>query len=76
VAEQIPRDVFTSIGRIRGNVPGGLKTPAGRFWITLPPQLEERGAVWTVTRRWQLSGPNDDGSAAKELARDIYGEAK
>jgi hypothetical protein len=37
---------------------------------------EERGEVWTVTRRWQLSGPNDDGSAAKELARDIYGEAK
>jgi hypothetical protein len=66
----IPDEVFTSIGKVAPDVPGGLPTPEGRFWLTLPPVVVQHGDKWRVTRRWMLSGLSSARSI--EAARDIY----
>jgi hypothetical protein len=67
---QIPPEIFTSVGKITESVPGGLPDPGNRFWLTMPPIVTQRGNKWEVTERWMLSGVDSD--RAKEAAKDIY----
>ncbi len=66
----IPDDAFSSIGEIASGVPGGLPTPLERFWLTMPPIVQEHGDKWKVTRRWLLSGVASFRDV--EAANDIY----
>jgi hypothetical protein len=67
---EIPSDVFSSIGTITSEVPGGISAPENRFWLTMPPIVVEHGNYWKVTRRWMLSGIAS--ARDVEAAQDIY----
>ncbi|MFV0336813.1 MAG: hypothetical protein ACK5LK_01020, partial [Chthoniobacterales bacterium] len=51
IYKEIPSWVFSNIGRSVGSVPGPLPEPRNRFWLEMPPLIEERGAAWRVVRR-------------------------
>lgn len=68
--EEIPGDLWDEMWALVSVVPGDLPTPDNRLWLVLPPRLEKRGAAFTVTRLWQLTGEMN--SAQMEAARLIY----
>ncbi len=70
VVEEIPGDVWDDMWSMVESVPGGLPTPSSRQWLVLPPIVEQRGACYTISRRWKLTGEMDE--AKLELARLIY----
>jgi hypothetical protein len=69
-SEEIPNDIWDEMWQITQNVPGKLPTLPKRFFLTLPPIVEQRGACYTIERRWELSGVMTDEQL--EAARLIY----
>lgn len=74
VVEEISSDVWSEMWTIVDSVPGELPTPPNRYWLVLPPAIDQRGACFALTRRWRLTGEMDD--AKLELARMIYKPVK
>lgn len=70
VVEEIPDDLWAGMWTIVDSVPGGLPPVPDRWWLVLPPKIEQRGACYTIARSWKLTG--DMTSGKLELARMIY----
>jgi len=68
--EEIPSDLWDDMWALVSSVPGDLPTPENRLWLVLPPRLEKRGAAFTITRLWQLTGEMN--ATQMEAARMIY----
>lgn len=70
VLEEIPEELWNDMWSIVDSVPGGLPPVPNRYWLVLPPKIEQRGACYTIARSWKLTGEMTD--AKLELARMIY----
>jgi|GEM_PF-5298275 len=70
VYEEIPDDIWEGMWSIVDSVPGNLPTPTKRLWLVMPPEIQQRGACYTVTRSWRLTGEMTD--ARLEATRLIY----
>jgi hypothetical protein len=72
--QNIPPNLFSSIGEITEAPPGDINTPPNRFWLELPPMVSQHGDKWKVVRRWMLSGISS--ARDVEAARDIYSSSR
>lgn len=70
LVDAIPQGLFEGMWEIVDHVPGGLPTPRSRAWLVMPPSVEQRGAVFVVTRAWKLTGEMDE--MRMDAARMIY----
>lgn len=71
---EISEDVWDGMWSLVESVPGDLPTPAGRMWLVLTPRVEQRGACYSVTRQWKLTGVMT--AERLEAARLIYTPVK
>lgn len=71
VVDRIPDDLWKDMWRIVDHVPGNaLPTLQNRLWLTLPPEIDQRGACFSLTRSWMLTGEMD--AEKLNLSRMIY----
>lgn len=71
VVDRVPDDLWADMWRIVEHVPGNiLPNLQNRLWLTMPPQIDQRGACFVLTRSWMLTGEMD--AEKLTLARMIY----
>lgn len=69
--DKVPDDLWKDMWRIVDHVPGNiLPNLSNRLWLTLPPRIDEKGACFSISRRWKLTGEMD--AEKLVLARMIY----